>query len=91
MYHLCGSLEGATGQVLVDLATDAKTADVIKLPQTRFGTELQAEWFKAELLVRRRRPDKTSTRKSAGWSLLRIRPRRLNSLIISVRKRSYER
>jgi len=31
MYHLCGSLEGAVGQVLLDLATDAKTVDVIKL------------------------------------------------------------
>jgi len=29
MYHLCGSLEGAAGQVLMDLPTDAKTTDVI--------------------------------------------------------------
>jgi len=55
MYHLCGSLEGAAGQVLMDVATDAKTTDVIKLLRTRFGTELQAERFKAELLTRRRR------------------------------------
>jgi len=59
MYHLCGSLEGATGQVLEGLSTDAKTMDVIKLLQTRFGTKLQAERFKAELLARRHQPDET--------------------------------
>jgi len=59
MYHLCGSLEGAAGQVVEGLPTDAKTMDVIKLLQTRFSTKLQAEWFKAELLARRRQPDKT--------------------------------
>jgi len=59
MYHLCGSLEGAAGQVLEGLPTDAKTTDVIKLLQTRFGTKLQAEWFKAELLARRHQPKET--------------------------------
>jgi len=49
MYHLCGSLEGAAGQVLWDVGPLMTTADVIKLLQTRFGTELQAERFKAEL------------------------------------------
>jgi len=57
MYHLCGSLKGAAGQVLEGLPTDAETTDVIQLLQTRFGTKLQAEQFKAELLVRRRQPD----------------------------------
>ena len=51
MYHLCGSLEGAAGQVLMDLLADAKTPNVIKLLQTRFGTKLQVEWFKAERLA----------------------------------------
>jgi len=51
MYHLCGSLEGAAGQVLEGLPTTAKTADIIKLLETRFGTKLQAEHFKAELLA----------------------------------------
>jgi len=51
MYHLCGSLEGAAGQVLEGLPTDAKMTDVIQLLQTRFGTKLQAERFKAELLA----------------------------------------
>jgi len=59
MYHLCRSLEGAAGQVLLDIAPTATTADVIKLLQTRFGTELQVERFKAELRARRRRPDET--------------------------------
>jgi len=59
MYHLCGSLEGAAGQVLEGLPTTAKTADVIKLLETRFGTKLQAERFKAELDARRRQKDET--------------------------------
>jgi len=59
MYHLCGSLEGAAGQVLEGLPTDAKTADVVQLLQTRFGTKLQAERFKAELLGRRQQLDET--------------------------------
>jgi len=67
MYHLCGCLEGAAGQVLLDLAMDATMADIIKLLQTRFGTKLQAERFKAELLAQRRRPSScTSTGRSAG-------------------------
>ena len=48
-YHLCGSLEGAAGLVLADLALDATSEDVIKLLKTRFGTELQKERFRAEL------------------------------------------
>jgi len=59
MCHLCGSLEGAAGQVLEGLPTDAKTADVIQLLQTRFSTKLQEERFKAELGARRRQPDET--------------------------------
>jgi len=59
MYHLCGSLEGAAGQVVEGLSTTAKTADVIKLLETRFGTKLQAKRFKVELSARRRQPDET--------------------------------
>jgi len=51
MYHLCGSLEGAAGQVLLDIAQDARMTDVIRLLQTIFGTELQAERLKLELLT----------------------------------------
>ena len=53
MYHLCGSLEGAAGQVLLDIAPNATTADIIKLLETRFGTELQEERFKVELRAQR--------------------------------------
>jgi len=49
MYHLCGSLEGAAGQVLWDIGPRATTADVVQLLQTRFGTQLQVERFKVEL------------------------------------------
>ena len=59
MYHLCGSLEGAAGQVLEGLPADAKKTDVIQLLQMRFGTKLQAERFKAELSAWRRRSDET--------------------------------
>jgi len=55
----CGFLEGAAGQVLEGLPTDVKTTEVIKLLQTRFGTKLQAEQFKAELLARRRQSNET--------------------------------
>ena len=59
LYHLCGSLEGATGQVLEGLPMTAKMVDVIKLPETRFGTKVHAERFKAELLARWRQKDET--------------------------------
>ena len=59
MYHLYGSLEGAAGQVLEGLPTTVKTADVIKLLETRFGTKLQVERFKAKLGARRRQKDET--------------------------------
>jgi len=53
-YHLCASLEGAAGQVLRDAGPQATTDSIIRLLQTRFGTELQAETFEAELRARRR-------------------------------------
>jgi len=53
-YHLCASLEGAAGQVLWDAGLQATTGSIIRLLQTRFGSELQAERFKAELRARRR-------------------------------------
>jgi len=52
--HLCASLDGATGQVLWELSPHASTADLTHLLQTRFGTQLEAECFKAELRARRR-------------------------------------
>ena len=51
-HHLCTSLEGAAAQVLWDIGPRATTADLICLLQTKFGTQLQAERFKAELCAR---------------------------------------
>jgi len=51
--HLCGSLEGAAGQVLSDVGPHMMTANIICLLQTRFQTQLQAEeHFKVELQTR---------------------------------------
>jgi len=50
--HLCVSFEGVAGQVLWDLDPQANTQDLVRLLQTRFGTELHAERFKAELHAR---------------------------------------
>ena len=52
--HLCASLDGPARQVLWELPPHALTADLERLLQTRFGTELQAESFKAELRIRHR-------------------------------------
>ena len=46
--HLCASLDGQAGQVLWELPTTATTADLERLLQTRFGTQMQAEQYKAE-------------------------------------------
>ena len=54
-HHLCASLNGVAGQVLWDAGPQATVADVVGLLRTRFGNELAAERFKAELKVRRRR------------------------------------
>jgi len=51
-HHFCSSLEGAAGQVLWDVGPRVMTADLVRLLQTRFGTQLQAECFKAELRAR---------------------------------------
>jgi len=48
-HHLCVSLEGAAAQVLWDISPHAMMADLIRLLQTRFDTQFQAEHFKAEL------------------------------------------
>jgi len=58
-YHLCASLDGTAGQVLWDAGPQPTVADVITLLRTRFGNELQAERFKAEIKVRRRGPKET--------------------------------
>jgi len=58
-HHCCTSLEGAAGQVLWDFGPRASMADIVCLLQTRFGTQLQAERFKAELHARRRALEKS--------------------------------
>ena len=55
-YHLCPCLEGAAGQVLWDAGPNAMVTNIIALLRTRFGNELQAERFRAELGARRRQP-----------------------------------
>jgi len=52
-HHLCASVEGTVGQFLWDIGPCAVT------DQTRFGTQLQAERFKAELRARMRAPGKS--------------------------------
>jgi len=61
-YHLCASLEGTAGQVLWDAGSQADKKSVVDLLRTRFGTELQAERFKAELRARRRKPGESLQR-----------------------------
>jgi len=56
-HHLCASLDGPAGQVLWELPPRATTADLECLLQTRFGTQLQAESFKAKLRTDRRAKD----------------------------------
>jgi len=53
-HHLCASLMGAAGQVLWDIGPRVTMANILGLLQTRFGTQLQAERFKAELRARSR-------------------------------------
>jgi len=52
-YHLCASLDGIAGQVLWDAGPQPTVADVVALLRTRFGNELHAERFKAEIKARR--------------------------------------
>ena len=49
-------MEGAAGQVLWNAGPQAATASIMRLLRNRFGNELQAEWFKADLRARRRKP-----------------------------------
>ena len=53
-HHLCASLEEAVRQILWDISPHATVTDIIRLLQTRFGAQFQAERFKAELRARRR-------------------------------------
>jgi len=68
--HLCMSLEEVAAQVIWVVSPRATMADLVPLLQTRFGTQLQAERFKAELHARQRAPGSPfnhCTRTSVGW------------------------
>ena len=53
--HMCASLEGPAGDVFRELPqVNPATHDVERLLQARFGTQLQAESYKAKLRNRRR-------------------------------------
>ena len=54
--HLKNSLDGQAAQVLWQLCKDATEADLVKLLCNRWGTQNQAERFRAELASRRCRP-----------------------------------
>ena len=59
LFHLRASLDGAAGQILWDAGPQTSSETVIRLLRTRFGNEHQAERFRAELRVRRRKKDET--------------------------------
>jgi len=58
--HLKNSLEGQASQILWGLPSEATEADVIRLLSNRWGTESQAERFRAELASRRRKPGESA-------------------------------
>jgi len=60
-HHLCASLDRdeAAEQVFWDIGLQVMTADIVCLLQTRFGTQFQAEHFKAELRARLRAPEES--------------------------------
>jgi predicted aspartyl protease len=55
LFQLRACLEGAAGQVLWDAGEKASLKDIIRLLRNRFGNEHQAERYRAELKMRRRR------------------------------------
>jgi len=75
-YNLCGSLEGAAGQVLWDIGPHATTGDVIQLLQTRFGTlqlqESMVERFKACRAIRARRRRQGETLQTLYQDITRL-------------------
>ena len=57
---MCASLDGPARHVLWELPpVNATTANLERLLQARFGTQLQAESFKVKLWTRRRAKDET--------------------------------
>ena len=69
-HHLCASLKGAVGQVLLDIGLCAMTANMVCLLRTRFGARLQTERFKAEIRARRRAPGESLRRGNGKCGVL---------------------
>jgi len=57
--HLKASLEGHAGQVLWELGPNSTEKDVVQLLRNRFGNVNQMERFRAELRMRRRKPEES--------------------------------
>jgi hypothetical protein len=59
LFHLCAALEGPAGQILWDAGEQTTVREIINRLRVRFGTGNQAERFRAELRVRRRKADES--------------------------------
>ena len=59
LFHLKASLEGSAGQILWDMGPQTTFLGVVQILRARFGNELQAERFRAELRARRRKSGET--------------------------------
>ena len=59
VFQLKAALEGPAGQILWDLPPEATLESIKRLLRCRFGSENQAERFRAELRVRRRKTGET--------------------------------
>jgi predicted aspartyl protease len=55
LFHLKACLEGSAGQVLWDLPKETSVGQLVELLRNRFGTQNQAERYRAELRKRRRK------------------------------------
>ena len=59
LFHLKASLEGPAGQLLWNVPKDITVDRLIELLRNRFGTENQAERYRAELRARKRQPNES--------------------------------
>jgi len=59
LFHLQNGLVGSVGNVLWDSGSPRRSADLIGLLRSRFGTDNQAERFRMELKTRRRKKGET--------------------------------
>ena len=59
LFHLKASLEGPAGQLLWNAPKDITVNRLIELLRNRFGTDNQAERYRAELRARKRQPNES--------------------------------